>query len=189
DPKNTFVRFNRLFEIGRIVLEGYATIEELGGACRRFNGANVALFEDDVSRFFEIEYELTLDGLEGPAVMTEGDTGAETEGSSFQERILHAADGFLHGFQRFTDNRGPDLLGAQVADFFQLKEIVKREGLTYRDEPSALPTGQLSRRYVKDPKYVRSMVIIHSPQASLNSGLLSRVCPTCKYKVNRCVLK
>jgi hypothetical protein len=69
-----------------------------------------------------------------------------------------------------------------------LKEIVERKGLTDRDEPSALPTGQLSGRDMKDPKYVRSIEVVHSPQAPLTHGLLSSMWSTCKYKVDGCAV-
>src|SRR5215469_4033706 len=125
---------------------------------RRFYGGRTG--HDSLFRG-EIEEELTGNWLEQPALMPEGDAVPGGCGAGLQQRILHTRHLLLHGFQRLPDDRGPDLLRAQVADFLDLQEVEKRIALRDGHQSGFFPTRQLARREPKYAEQVLSTVTVH----------------------------
>ena len=77
---------------------------------------------------------------------------AGTEGSRFEQRILHARRPLLHGLQGLPNHRGPHFSSAQVPHLFHLKQI--KEGITLGrdDELGFFPARQLARRKLQNTK-------------------------------------
>ena len=109
----------------------------------------------------EVKHELSGDGFDHFALVTEGNALPGGEGTSLKQWIFHPRNLLQHGFKRLPDDRGPHLAGAQVADFFDLQELKKRIGLGSRHQPSLLPGCQLARRDPQNAKQIRLSVSIH----------------------------
>src|SRR6266446_6986845 len=77
----------------------------------------------------EIKHELPRDGLQQPPLMPESDAMSALIGAGLEQRILHACNLFLHGFERLPDDGRTNTLGAKIAYFLYLHEI--EEGIVF----------------------------------------------------------
>ena len=93
--------------------------------------------------------------------MAKSHARTDTEGAGLDQRVLHAGHLLLHGLQGFANDRRPHPLGAQVANFLKLQEVVEGERLGNRNKSCPLPAHKLLGRDVQDPKDVRSTISIH----------------------------
>jgi hypothetical protein len=98
----------------------------------------------------EIEHELSGDGFQQPPLVPEGNAMSALIGAGFEQRILHARNLLLHGFERLPDHGGANALGAQVAHFFDLHEIEKRIIFGCADQSGLLPGLKLARNEPKN---------------------------------------
>src|SRR5271166_2488102 len=93
--------------------------------------------------------------------MTERHARSHIVGARLEQRVLHAGYLLLHGLERLADDSRTHALGAQVANFDELEEIVPGEGIGNGNKSRALPTGQLARGDVQETKNTLSTVSIH----------------------------
>ena len=82
-------------------------------------------------------------------------------GPRLEQRIFHARDLLLHGFERLTNDSGTHLLGAQIAHLLDLQQIKKRVAFRDGHQSGLFPTRQLTRREPKYAEQVLSTVSVH----------------------------
>lgn len=94
--------------------------------------------------------------------------------SRLKQRILHAGNLTLHGVDRGPNLAWSNFLGSQLAQLFDLKEVVK--GITFRcrDQPRPLPSRELARSDAQNAKNFSSKISFHVSGRFASLGLLSR---------------
>ena len=109
----------------------------------------------------EIEHELSGDGLQQPALVPESNAVSAAIGASFEQRIPHAGNLLLHGFERLPDDGRTNALGAEVAHFLDLHQIEKGILFARRHQSCLLPGLKLARNEPENAQQVCAAVARH----------------------------
>jgi hypothetical protein len=109
----------------------------------------------------EIEHDLSGNGFEQLAVMTEGNSLSRGERSRFDQRICHARSLLLHGSERFSNHCRPHFVGTKVTNLLDLQEVKKGIAIANGYQFGFFPAYQLAGRDPKDPKQIGSSISVH----------------------------
>src|SRR5271157_2942939 len=133
-----------------VPFQGHASSEQFGRGLELRNRLDLASGDDGAHRS-KIHQELTGDGLERTAIVTEGHTRSHIVGTRFQQRIFHAGHLPLHGLQRLANDRRTHPLAEKIANFLDLEEIVPSKNIADGNNAGSLPACELPGGDMQEP--------------------------------------